>query len=154
MFFCFCFSGPVIYKQNDEATGYNDDINVGKINWIEEEILTKENFVNKKHDISYIYLHLTRFIFFGVLALLFYYLPNPTPLFTRIFQLPKDKLEKHYFFTSLLFAKFFTALTIIYSKISIKVKHLVNVFVLMTFLVFLIIYAIWEIIYLAEYELV
>ncbi len=127
-----------------------DDLSVGKINWIEEEILSKENFINKKHEISYIYLHLNRFIFFAILTALFYCLPNPTPLFTRMFQLSEEKLEKRYFFNSLLFAKIFTVVTVLYSKISIKVKHCFNVFVLMTFLVFLIIYGVWEIIYLAE----
>lgn len=154
MFFCFCFSGPVIYKQNDEAIAdTNDDINVGKINWIEEEILTKEQFINKKHEISYFYLYLNRFIFFAVLTALFYFLPNTTPLFNRMFQMPRENLEKRYFLTACLFAKLFTSVTILYSKISIKIKHFFNVFLMMTFLVFLIIYAIWEIIYLAEYEI-
>ena len=128
----------------------DDDSNVGKINWIEEAILSKENFINKKHEISFFSLHLNRLVFFVILAALFYWLPNPTPLFNRMFRLPQENLDKRYLFTSLLFAKIFTAVTILYSKISIKVKHCFNVLVLMTFLVFLIIYAVWEIIYLAE----
>jgi len=144
-----CFSGPVIYTQYPEIMP-NDDITVGRINWIEESISTKQEFIYKKHDISFLYLQFVRLIFFGIILSEFYYLPNPTPLFTRMLKLPKEKIENHYFLTCLLLTNFFTLFTIIYNKISLKEKHCLNIFVLMSFLIFLIIYAVWEIIYLTD----
>jgi len=148
-----CFSGPVVYKQNQENMSNDDDFSVAKINWVEETKTTKQEFVYKKHEISHFSLYFNRMLFFGVLFAFFYYLPNPTPLFSRMFQLPKETIESRYMLTSLLFAKFFSIVTILYTKISMKVKHCFNVFLLAGFLVFILVYAVWEIIYLAELEI-
>ena len=126
-----------------------DDYSVGKINWMEEENNTKESFVYKKHGINYFILNLIRCIFIGFLTFLFYFLPNPMLMFSRMFHII-ELIEHQYLLRAFLFAKAFSFATILYANFSIKYKHFFSVFVLTTFILFVIIFVGWEIIYLTE----
>jgi hypothetical protein len=115
-----------------------DDFSVGKINWIEEEIHTKESFVNKKHDISYLFLYSIRIFFIGFLAFLFYVLPNPIDLFSKIFGI-SEFIKEENLLKSFLYSFIFCLITILYSNSSIKYKHFFSVFIITSFILFLVI---------------
>jgi hypothetical protein len=125
----------------------NDSFSVGKINWIEEELNTKESFVYNKHDISYLFLYFMRCFFIGFLTFLFYLLPNTVEMFSRMFGLI-DFIKEENLIKSFLFSMVFSLITIIYANFSMRYKHFFSVFIITGFILFVIISVCLEVVHL------
>ncbi len=125
--FCFCFSGPIIYKPADESP----DSQPG-INWFKEQKISKTKFLYERHYISIARLYYTRLIIFLLIFFLFYVFPNCLFIIYSIIGYDKEKINNNFFLHNFFITKLLISGVIIFSRISYRAAHCINMCICFT----------------------
>lgn len=125
IFLCFCFNPYPVYTKKENC-------NSTSINWVSEEITTKNDFFAKKYGFSRIFKFLMRFLFYGLflITLLFFKLPLQD-LCVYVFGMKEKFVDKHYLKIVLIAAKIIELSVFIYVQLSFRYRQLSLIFTLL-----------------------
>lgn len=138
LLFCLCLSGPATYNYKDTLAN-EPDCFLAKINWVEEKEMSKIDLIKQKHHISTVSSFLTRLTIFLILVACFNFFPDSLIYIFQIFNIPQDTIQRHLIKYSLFSGKLIISLVYIYTMISYKSKHFINMFFLASVVLLMII---------------
>ena len=130
--FCFCLSGPTIYRPSDESP----DSQPG-INWLKEEKISKTKFLYERHYISVTRLYITRIVIFLFVSFLFYIFPKCLYTIYSIIGYEKDKIDNYFFMHNFFVSKLLITGVILFSKISYRAAHCINMCLCFSTIIFI-----------------
>jgi hypothetical protein len=136
--FCFCLTGPFTLSYDEENIMRSTH---ESINWISEKKLTKIEFVRQKHHFSYLSNYIIRLVIFLILFCLLIYFEQ----FVDFFCFSLGVSLKHRRFVLAFFLSTLLVIgTILYTKISPRTKHLLNMFLASSIAILFLFYIIMQ----------
>ena len=147
--FCLCLSGHATYIHN-ESIANSPETFLAKINWVEPKQMSKSDLINEKYGISIINILFIRCLFLIFLTLCLMVFPDAVIYVYKIFGTLPETIKRHKFEYSIVLAKVSFILVLIYTKISFRIKHIFNLFIIITLVVILLYFVTKEIFLLTE----
>lgn len=148
-FFCCCFNPfPVyLFKNNQTLNSFNNY----NINWVYEGHFTKDQFLFKKHKISYLRLWMNRIIVTLLIFFILFFFPSLTLFIYSIiyllrnFKFPTKKLEitKWVILGDFIISIILVIGIIIYTKLSFKPRYICFIFVICLVTVLLVLFVVF-----------
>ena len=118
IFLCFCFNPYPVYTKKENC-------NSTTINWVSEEITTKNAFFAKKYGFSRFFKFFMRFLFYGLflVTLFFFKLPLHDAC-VYVFGMKEKIVDKHYWKIVLIAAKIIELSVFIYVQLTFWYRQL------------------------------
>jgi hypothetical protein len=122
---CFCLSGPPSY--NYSQVDYGEGMTSASINWLREEIVSKDKIIEEKHGIQFSVILFVRFVFLNLIFIalivfweIIYYLGK------EVFGLEERIIKGNLVLLSLGLSLLIMLSIVIYTNISVKIKNYFN----------------------------
>ena len=107
--------------------------------------MTKQEMINEKHHIYRFNIFFTRLIIFILLVISFYYLPDPLKICLKFFGFDEEKIKNHKLELDLIASKMIITIVYVSSLISYRIKHFLNMLILVSLIVFIIIHVLKDV---------